>query len=159
MGLQFELLQQGEVYMISQGAGGGYGDSLERDPELVLKDFEEELTSLETARDIYKVIIDPENCMLDREATEAARDAERKARLKRGKPYKDFVKQWEKPLPPADVPYYGSWNDRKVIYGGSPSVVMSADDIQPVRMAHPKDVQISKLESEIEGLRKQLASR
>ena len=32
MGMGFELADEGEVYMICQGSGGGYGDVLERDP-------------------------------------------------------------------------------------------------------------------------------
>ncbi|HBI04742.1 MAG TPA: acetone carboxylase subunit alpha, partial [Paenibacillaceae bacterium] len=47
-GLQFELAQEGEIYIITQGAGGGYGDVLDRDPELVIKDVEENLISEET---------------------------------------------------------------------------------------------------------------
>ena len=34
MGLQFDVAKDGELYMISQGAGGGYGDVLERDPDV-----------------------------------------------------------------------------------------------------------------------------
>ena len=39
MGMQFEIAKQGELYMICQGAGGGYGDPLERDPEAVVTDL------------------------------------------------------------------------------------------------------------------------
>ncbi|HWY23609.1 MAG TPA: hydantoinase B/oxoprolinase family protein, partial [Nevskia sp.] len=45
MGMTFELCQEGEIYMICQGSGGGYGDVLERDPELVMKDLREDLMS------------------------------------------------------------------------------------------------------------------
>ena len=40
MGMGFELAEEGEVYMICQGTGGGYGDVLERDPEAVMADIE-----------------------------------------------------------------------------------------------------------------------
>ena len=40
MGLQFDIAQEGELYMIAQGAGGGYGDVLECDPELVVEDLQ-----------------------------------------------------------------------------------------------------------------------
>lgn len=41
--------------MMCQGTGGGYGDVLQRDPALVIKDLEESLISDETAREIYHV--------------------------------------------------------------------------------------------------------
>ena len=40
MGLQFDIAKDGELYMISQGTGGGYGDALERDPAAVIADLE-----------------------------------------------------------------------------------------------------------------------
>src|SRR5699024_817599 len=64
-GLQYELAQEGEIYIITQGAGGGYGDVLDRDPELVIKDIEEELISQETANEIYKVFYNPDTLVLD----------------------------------------------------------------------------------------------
>ena len=42
MGMTFEPVQEGEVYMICQGSGAGYGDVLERDPQLVIKAFVED---------------------------------------------------------------------------------------------------------------------
>jgi N-methylhydantoinase B len=47
------------IYLFGDG-GAGYGDPIDRDPELVLKDVINELTSIEYARDIYGVIIEPE---------------------------------------------------------------------------------------------------
>ena len=38
-------------------------------------------------------------------------DAERQARLRRGRPYAEFVTAWVTPEPPAHLPYYGSWGD------------------------------------------------
>ena len=40
MGMGFELADEGEIYMICQGSGGGYGDVLEREPEAVIADVE-----------------------------------------------------------------------------------------------------------------------
>jgi acetone carboxylase, alpha subunit len=87
MAMTFELCQNGEVYMMCQGTGAGYGDVLLRDPALVIKDIEENLISHDTARDIYKVVFDSTTLLVDAEATKALRDAERKSRLKRGKPF------------------------------------------------------------------------
>ncbi|RKZ71491.1 MAG: acetone carboxylase subunit alpha, partial [Gammaproteobacteria bacterium] len=55
MGLGFSLSKRGELYMISQGSGGGYGDVLERDPQLVIKDIEERLITPDWAKKIYHV--------------------------------------------------------------------------------------------------------
>ena len=79
--------------MISQGSGGGYGDVLERDPEAVMADVEAGYLSGETAREIYFVVYDPDTLAVDAAATQAARDAERQARLRRGRPYGEFVKR------------------------------------------------------------------
>ena len=111
MGMGFELADEGEVYMICQGAGGGYGDVLERDPEAVMADVEAGYLSSETAREIYFVIHDPATLAVDTAETEAVRAAERQARLRRGRPYGEFVKGWTTPEPPAHLPYYGSWGD------------------------------------------------
>lgn len=154
MGLQFENLKEGELYMISQGAGGGYGDCLERDTALIRKDIEEELLSIETAARIFKVVVDPRTRQIDEEATRKARSDEREARKRRGVPYKEFARRWEKAKPPAGLPYYGSWDDPRIIYAGGPDKAMSADAIEPVLMPHPRDVRMAAMEAEIARLRK-----
>ena len=70
MGMGFELADEGEVYMICQGTGGGYGDVLERDPEAVLADVEAGYLSRETAREIYFVVYEADTLAVDAEATE-----------------------------------------------------------------------------------------
>ena len=156
-GLQFELAKRGELYMITQGSGGGYGDVLDRAPELVIRDLEEGLLSHEAARRVYKLVYNPETLVLDREGTEKARKAEREDRKKRGLPYKDFVKKWVTQEPPPNVPYYGSWGrDRETIfagpYGGVPRTTMKASDIQPIFMPNPRDVRIAELEARVREL-------
>jgi len=78
--MSFEPCAEGEIYMICQGAGGGYGDVLERDPFQVLKDVEENILSTALAEEIYKVIIDPETLILDETASISARCEEREKR-------------------------------------------------------------------------------
>ncbi len=153
MGLQLEFAEPGELYMITQGSGGGYGDVLERDPELVAKDYLDGLISMRPVREIYHVVLDEKTGAVDVEATSKARDAERAQRKARGKPYKEFVKEWESDKPAADVPFYGSWGDRGTIYMGRPDKTCPADAIQSVMMPDPKDVRIAKLEAEIEALK------
>ncbi|HKY93600.1 MAG TPA: hydantoinase B/oxoprolinase family protein, partial [Nevskiaceae bacterium] len=87
MGMTFELCADGEIYMICQGSGGGYGDVLERDPEAVMKDLREDLMSHWAAKEIYFVVYDEEQLVVDVAATNAARDAERKRRVARSKPF------------------------------------------------------------------------
>ncbi len=111
MGLQFDVAKDGELYMISQGAGGGYGDPLERDPESVVKDAELNRISHQVARDIFGVVYDEQTFRLDAAATAQARADARAARLERGRPYAEFVEEWVTDEPPADLLYYGSWGD------------------------------------------------
>lgn len=111
MGLQFDVAKDGELYMISQGAGGGYGDPLERDPESVVKDAELNRISAHVARDIFAVVYDEQTFRLDAAATAQARADARAARLERGRPYAEFVEEWVTDEPPADLLYYGSWGD------------------------------------------------
>jgi acetone carboxylase alpha subunit len=111
MGMGFELADEGEVYMISQGSGGGYGDVLDREPESVLADVEAGYLSHVTAREIYFVVYDEQSLAVDAEATQWARDAERAARKARGVPYAEFVDSWVTTEPPGNLPYYGSWGD------------------------------------------------
>ena len=159
MGMTFELVQPGEVYMICQGAGGGYGDVLLRDPALVAKDMEENLISHETAMDIYKVVIDPDSLVIDETATQASRDEERRARIARGKPFDEFVQEWAMPEPPAHLPYFGSWDNPKVIYGmsGGKRMKMDANKIVSMFMPNPKDLRICELEAELAAMKAERA--
>ena len=60
--------------IVNQGGGGGWGNPLERDPELVRWDVEEELISRDTARDDYGVVI-REDLSVDDAGTRALRTA------------------------------------------------------------------------------------
>jgi N-methylhydantoinase B/oxoprolinase/acetone carboxylase alpha subunit len=155
MGMTFELCADGEIYMICQGSGGGYGDVLERDPALVMRDLAEDLMSHENARDIYKVVYDERALVVDEAATQELRDGYRKARIARGKPFDEFCKDWVTPEPPAHIPYLGSWQDPKVIYATSAGqrIKMDADKLQGVYMPHPKDVRIAELEAQLAALK------
>jgi N-methylhydantoinase B len=60
--------------------GGGWGNSLERDPERVKRDVRDEYVSIEGARTLYGVVIkgdpahDPEGLEIDLEATRQLRE-------------------------------------------------------------------------------------
>ena len=66
-------LKAGDTIEITVPNSGGYGDPVERDPELVLSDVLDGFTSLEQALEIYRVAIDPETLVLDLESTDRLR--------------------------------------------------------------------------------------
>ena len=154
MGMTFEICADGEIYMICQGPGGGYGDVLERDPALVMKDLAEDLMSHENARDIYQVVYDERTLTVDAEGTQRRREDYRKARIARGRPFDAFCKEWVSAQPPEDVPYFGCWDDRTKIYAtsGGQRIQMDADKLQGVFMPNPKDVRIAELEAQLARL-------
>jgi N-methylhydantoinase B len=67
----------GELIQLWGGGGGGFGDPLERDPELVLADVAAGLVSPERARDVYGVVI--ANGVVNVEGTTALRRRPRAA--------------------------------------------------------------------------------
>jgi acetone carboxylase, alpha subunit len=153
MGMGFELSKRGELYMISQGSGAGYGDLLERDPAMVIADIEQDLLSKAVARKLYKVEFDEDTLAVDVEATKSLRQAEREDRKKRGRPFHEFVKTWSKSAPPEHLKYYGSWGeDISVLYTGGPQDRRDADSPKPIFMPNPKDVRIAELEAEVAAL-------
>jgi 5-oxoprolinase (ATP-hydrolysing) len=66
-------LSAGDTLTITVPNSGGYGDPLERDPELVRADVLDGFTTLELAERDYGVVIDPATMAVDREATERTR--------------------------------------------------------------------------------------
>jgi N-methylhydantoinase B len=66
--------RKGQIYRAVSGNGGGMGPPFERDPSLVLRDFRDEFISLEEAREIYGVVIDPVARVVDKEATRRMRE-------------------------------------------------------------------------------------
>ena len=74
-------LKAGDAIEITVPNSGGYGDPLERDPELVLSDVLDGFTTLERAERDYGVVIDAESMTVDVEAdSQAPRGAERQGR-------------------------------------------------------------------------------
>jgi N-methylhydantoinase B/oxoprolinase/acetone carboxylase alpha subunit len=153
MGMGFEISKRGELFMISQGAGAGYGDLLERDPQAVIKDIEEGLISTEVAERIYKVKFDHNTLVINHEATKDLRNKERQDRLARGVPFTEFVKNWNKPKPPAHLQYFGCWGDDVgTLYVGSPDITRDANTYRANFMPNPKDVRINELEAQLTKL-------
>jgi 5-oxoprolinase (ATP-hydrolysing)/N-methylhydantoinase A len=68
-------LAAGDVLRHCVAGSGGYGNPLERDPEMVRADVESGLLSSDVARHEYAVVIDPVTGAVDRETTRALRQA------------------------------------------------------------------------------------
>lgn len=66
-------LEPGDLIIIVAGGGGGYGDPLERDPEKVREDVINGYISLESAKNDYGVILNPETFEVDYEETQKYR--------------------------------------------------------------------------------------
>jgi N-methylhydantoinase B len=65
----------GDVVRYRTCGGGGYGDPMARDPELVARDVREMKLSPQRAEQAYGVVIDPRTFAVDRHATEETRRA------------------------------------------------------------------------------------
>jgi N-methylhydantoinase B len=68
-------LQPGDTFRLETPGGGGYGNALHRDPQLVLNDVISRYVTVAAAEEQYGVVVRPEDgtYVLDRAATEAAR--------------------------------------------------------------------------------------
>jgi len=70
-------MHRGDVLELMLCGGGGYGDPLERDPELVLSDVVNEYVSSNVAREFYGVVIDPNSMTIRFDATKKLRESMR----------------------------------------------------------------------------------
>jgi N-methylhydantoinase B/oxoprolinase/acetone carboxylase alpha subunit len=66
-------MRKGDAFETILLGGGGYGNPLERDAELVLSDVRNEYISLESARSVYGVVINPSTMTIDSDATRSLR--------------------------------------------------------------------------------------
>ena len=79
-------IRRNDVFRHEIAGPGGWGDPLERDPALVLKDVRNELVSSESARDDYGVVVDRARWTVDEAATRKLRaslKAKRSGRLEK----------------------------------------------------------------------------
>lgn len=72
---QFYTLHTGDVFEVISSGGGGFGAPTERDPEKVLRDVRDGVVSLEFARNIYQVAIDPQSLTLLEDETNSLRNS------------------------------------------------------------------------------------
>jgi N-methylhydantoinase B len=66
-------LGPGDVFTLVGPGGGGFFDPADRDPRLVLADVRDELISIERARDLYRVAVDPATWAIDEAETASLR--------------------------------------------------------------------------------------
>jgi N-methylhydantoinase B len=66
-------MKTGDVIVMDAAGGGGFGDPLDRDPEMVQEDVIQGYVSLEKAKEDYGVVIDPATMKADLAATEELR--------------------------------------------------------------------------------------
>ena len=92
---------------------------LERDPEAVLADIADGITSPELAARLYGVVLAAGRDRVDVEATEDRRAEIRAERKRLGRPYAEFVADWSQRRPPDDALRH---------YGEFPSPVQVVDD-------------------------------
>jgi N-methylhydantoinase B/oxoprolinase/acetone carboxylase alpha subunit len=82
--------REGDLFTAMTGDGGGFGDPIERNPELVRLDLENAVTTAWTARHVYCVAIDPDTLEIDPEETERLRQGRRDERKRLGVPAQDY---------------------------------------------------------------------
>jgi len=65
-------LKPGDVVSF-RTCGGGYGPAADRDPDMVLRDVREGKVTAEQAREVYRVAIDVQRCVVDQDRTRRLR--------------------------------------------------------------------------------------
>ncbi len=73
-------MKRGDLFRHEVAGAGGWGDPLERDPALVLRDVRNEFVSPRAAREDYGVVLAGEPLAVDEAATQALRDEMRARR-------------------------------------------------------------------------------
>lgn len=88
------VLKSGDIWVSpSHGGGAGLGDPIERDPDLIVRDLEDQMVTGEVAQNVYAAVIDPESLAVDYKETEKLRAERRAERLKTGIPGLEYVRR------------------------------------------------------------------
>jgi acetone carboxylase alpha subunit len=108
------------VFEVLQMGGSGFGDPLERDPELILKDLINGVVSREASEQICGVVMDgdwanPRSLKCNREETNKVRARMREERKKRGIPARDYIKMNREKILKGDIPKYPKEMINKVL--------------------------------------------
>ena len=73
-------LEKGDQIHVFLSGGGGYGDPLDRKPEMVLRDVLDRRVSLKSAREDYGIVVNGKSMTLDLEMTSRLRQERKKLR-------------------------------------------------------------------------------
>jgi N-methylhydantoinase B len=92
-------LKPGDHITFQSNGGGGFGDPIERAPSMVLEDVIDEFITLETARDVYGVVIE----VIDVDTLDYRIDDEKTSRLRT----ELRSRKWEEGLGPMQINPYG----------------------------------------------------
>ena len=68
-----DRMKRGDLIHHVMASGGGWGDPLQRDPELVLQDVRNGIYTPDHARREFAVVIHPETLTIDHDATSSLR--------------------------------------------------------------------------------------
>jgi len=79
-------MKEYDVLINQLGAGGGYGDPLDRDPQKTAEDVINLAVSPEVAHKVYGVVLDPKTNKVNETATEKARREIMQERMREAKP-------------------------------------------------------------------------
>lgn len=71
----YMLIEPGQMWVGVSSGGGGFGDPLERSAERVCEHVRDGIVSLDTAHDVYGVVMDPTSFKLDPQATAELRQS------------------------------------------------------------------------------------
>jgi len=85
-------VKAGDILVMPTVGGGGLGDPIERNPELVVADIRSKKATSEWTKKIYCVSSDPDTLEVDGKKTEELRAQKCKERLRLGKPGKEYLK-------------------------------------------------------------------
>jgi len=93
-----------DLYVQINGDAGGFGDPIDRDPKLVARDLRNGATSLETARKIHCVAVDPESFAIDVAETTRLRQERRELRKRRGVPAREYIARERETITGGQIP-------------------------------------------------------
>jgi N-methylhydantoinase B len=71
------VIRRGDIVVLNGAGGGGYGDPLDREPELVEIDVRDGYVSIEAALNLYGVVVEGAPLRIDHTATERERNRRR----------------------------------------------------------------------------------
>lgn len=85
-------MKSGDIFITIGNTGGGFGDPIERDTNLIAEDIRNKRVSIDVCQKVYAVSINPSTLEVNLEETERRREERKKERLSQGIPAGEFIK-------------------------------------------------------------------